>query len=47
MQQILKDSGRELNMQEGWYKRTFTATLPNGMTIKVEVEVTRFLSLDI
>ncbi|MBT8294065.1 MAG: glycoside hydrolase family 65 protein, partial [Eudoraea sp.] len=36
---------RELNMKGGWYKRSFTATLPNE-TI-VDVEVTRFLSLDI
>jgi maltose phosphorylase len=36
---------RELNMQEGWYKRTFDATLRNDVTIKVEV--IRFLSLDI
>ncbi|MEJ1223222.1 glycoside hydrolase family 65 protein [Sediminicola sp. 1XM1-17] len=36
---------RELNMQEGWYKRSFTATLPNGQ--EIEVHVTRFLSLDI
>ncbi len=36
---------RELNMKEGWYKRNFTATLPNS--IKVDVEVVRFLSLDI
>ncbi len=36
---------RELNMKGGWYKRNFTATLPN--TITVDVEVVRFLSLDI
>jgi len=36
---------RELNMKEGWYKRNFTATLPNAA--EVEVEVVRFLSLDI
>ncbi len=36
---------RELNMKEGWYKRNFTATLPNA--IVVDVEVIRFLSLDI
>ena len=36
---------RELNMKEGWYKRNFTATLPNA--IIVDVEVIRFLSLDI
>lgn len=36
---------RELNMKGGWYKRNFTATLPNG--IVVDVEAIRFLSLDI
>ena len=36
---------RELNMKGGWYKRNFTATLPNSIT--VDVEVIRFLSLDI
>ena len=36
---------RELNMKEGWYKRSFTATLPNKKTI--EVSVTRFLSLQL
>jgi len=34
---------RELNMQEGWYKRSFKATLPNDIEIKVVA--TRFLSL--
>ncbi len=34
---------RELNMKEGWHKRTFSAVLPNAIEIKVEV--TRFLSL--
>jgi len=36
---------RELNMKEGYYKRNFNATLSND--IKIKVEVTRFLSLDI
>jgi maltose phosphorylase len=36
---------RELNMQEGWYKRTFSATLTNG--IEVQLESVRFLSLDL
>ncbi len=36
---------RELNMQEGWYQRIFTAVLPNDA--KVSVKVTRFLSLDL
>ncbi|MEP0133731.1 MAG: glycoside hydrolase family 65 protein [Eudoraea sp.] len=35
---------RELNMKEGWYKRNFTATLPNA--IEIDVEVVRFLSLE-
>ena len=34
---------RELNMKEGWYQRTFKATLPND--VEVQVEVLRFLSL--
>lgn len=34
---------RELNMKEGWYKRSFVATMPNGL--EVAVEVVRFLSL--
>lgn len=36
---------RELNMKEGWYKRSFVATLPNN--IEVAVDVVRFLSLDL
>ncbi len=36
---------RELNMQEGWYQRSFVATLPSDQ--EIEVKVTRFLSLDI
>ena len=36
---------RELNMKEGWYRRVFTAVLPNDN--KVSVKVTRFLSLDL
>ncbi|WP_298155781.1 glycoside hydrolase family 65 protein [Flavobacterium sp.] len=35
---------RELNMQEGWYRRSFEATLQNG--VEISVNVTRFLSLD-
>ena len=34
---------RELNMKEGWYLRSFEATLPND--VEVEVRVLRFLSL--
>ncbi|MEC7263189.1 MAG: glycoside hydrolase family 65 protein, partial [Bacteroidota bacterium] len=36
---------RELNMKEGWYKRSFVATMPNGL--EVAVEVVRFLSLSL
>jgi maltose phosphorylase len=36
---------RELNMKEGWYHRSFEATLPNGT--EVSVNVRRFLSLDL
>lgn len=36
---------RELNMKEGWYQRSFTATLPNE--IQVSVDIIRFLSLDV
>lgn len=34
---------RELNMKEGWYNRSFEATLQNGTEVKVSVR--RFLSL--
>ena len=34
---------RELNMKEGWYMRSFVATMPND--IEVEVKATRFLSV--
>ncbi|MEA1785550.1 glycoside hydrolase family 65 protein [Arenibacter sp. GZD96] len=40
------DFKRELNMKEGWYQRSFVATLPNNKDI-VQVSVTRFLSLDL
>ncbi|MCF8713949.1 glycoside hydrolase family 65 protein [Joostella atrarenae] len=40
----VEDFRRELNMQEGWHKRSFKATLPNN--IEVEVTATRFLSLE-
>ena len=36
---------RELNMKEGWYSRTFEATLKNGTEISVNVR--RFLSLNL
>jgi maltose phosphorylase len=39
----VKDFRRELNMKEGWYNRSFVATLQNGT--EVSVNVTRFLSL--
>lgn len=39
----VKNFRRELNMKEGWYKRSFEATLQNGTV--VEVNATRFLSL--
>ncbi len=35
---------RELNMKEGWYKRSFEATMTNGTTL--QVESLRFLSLE-
>ncbi|NMH27155.1 glycoside hydrolase family 65 protein [Flavobacterium silvaticum] len=36
---------RELNMKEGWYNRSFSATLQNGL--EVSVNVLRFLSMDL
>jgi maltose phosphorylase len=36
---------RELNMEQGWYKRSFTALLPNDC--QVGIEVIRFLSLEL
>ncbi|NNK19059.1 MAG: glycoside hydrolase family 65 protein [Maribacter sp.] len=36
---------RELNMKEGWYQRSFSATMPNEVIIKAKI--TRFLSLDL
>ncbi len=36
---------RELNMKQGWYQRSFLATLPNNS--KINIKVTRFLSLDL
>jgi len=39
----IQDYKRELNMKEGWLSRSFTATLPNKITI--EVATKRFLSL--
>ncbi|RLD28858.1 MAG: glycoside hydrolase family 65 protein [Bacteroidetes bacterium] len=42
---VIQNFRRELNMKEGWYKRTFEATLQND--VKVKVEALRFLSLDL
>ena len=39
----IQDFRRELNMKEGWLSRSFKATLPNGIVVKVSA--TRFLSL--
>ena len=41
----IKDFRRELNMKEGWYSRSFEATLQNGT--EVAVNIVRFLSLDL
>ncbi|HSP83288.1 MAG TPA: glycoside hydrolase family 65 protein, partial [Gillisia sp.] len=41
----VEDFRRELNMQEGWYQRSFSATLSNDK--KIKVVATRFLSMDI
>lgn len=41
----VEDFRRELNMKEGWYRRSFIATLPNSS--KVAVKATRFLSLSL
>ena len=39
----VKDFRRQLNMKEGWYERSFTATLPNEQQVQVKVQ--RLLSL--
>ncbi|WP_424652304.1 family 65 glycosyl hydrolase domain-containing protein [Capnocytophaga sputigena] len=39
----VKNFRRQLNMKEGWYKRSFTAMLPNQQ--EIQVKVLRFLSL--
>ena len=41
----VKNFRRELNMKEGWYKRSFDAILKND--VEVQVQVIRFLSLDL
>ncbi len=40
----VKNFRRELNMKEGWYQRSFEATLPNGT--EIAVESTRILHLN-
>lgn len=42
---VVKKFRRELNMKEGWYNRSFEATLQNG--IEIAVTIRRFLSLDL
>ncbi|WP_448826627.1 family 65 glycosyl hydrolase domain-containing protein [Capnocytophaga bilenii] len=39
----VKDFRQQLNMKEGWYERSFTATLPNEQQVQVKVQ--RLLSL--
>jgi maltose phosphorylase len=41
---LVKNFRRELNMKEGWYDRSFVATLQNET--QVSVNIRRFLSLD-
>jgi maltose phosphorylase len=41
----VKNYRRELNMQQGWYNRSFDATLQNGTEISVNVR--RFLCMDL
>jgi maltose phosphorylase len=41
----VKNFRRELNMKEGWYHRSFQATLQNGT--EIDVQVRRFLSIDL
>jgi maltose phosphorylase len=42
---FVKNFRRELNMKEGWYNRSFEATLQNG--VEIAVNVRRFLSLEL
>ncbi len=42
---IVSNFYREMQMKEGWLKRSFTATLPNGN--QIAVESTRFISFKI
>ncbi|EKF54223.1 maltose phosphorylase [Galbibacter marinus] len=39
----VSDYARELNMKQGWYQRSFVASMPNGVDLKVKA--TRFLSM--
>ncbi|MEM7084536.1 MAG: glycoside hydrolase family 65 protein [Bacteroidota bacterium] len=41
----ISDFKRELNMQEGWYRRSLKATLQNG--VEIELESTRILHLEL
>ncbi|MEL6812279.1 MAG: glycoside hydrolase family 65 protein [Bacteroidota bacterium] len=41
----VEDFRRELNMKEGWYRRSFKATLQNG--VEIAVETTRILHLNL
>ncbi|GEP51592.1 maltose phosphorylase [Flavobacterium noncentrifugens] len=41
----VKNFRRELNMKEGWYNRSFEATLQNGTDVSINVR--RFLSLNL
>lgn len=41
----IRDYRRELNMKEGWYRRSFRAVMQND--VEIEVAALRFLSLDI
>ncbi|MBL4663189.1 MAG: glycoside hydrolase family 65 protein, partial [Flavobacteriaceae bacterium] len=41
----ISDFRRELNMKEGWYRRSLRATLQNG--IEIELESTRILHLEL
>ncbi len=41
----VSDFRRELNMKEGWYRRSFKATLANGT--EISADVTRFLCMDL
>ncbi len=41
----IKKFRRELNMKEGWYKRSFEATMNNG--VRLAIESTRILHMDL